>query len=1225
MNKLFTLIFSILTIIVSAQESQKGLLWKITGNGTTKPSYIYGNMHVSSKIAFRLGEEFFEAISSTDKIALESNPIIWLDEIMQSDLAANYIGRFSIERNIYIGFYKKSFKISIPDNEDFASAIMRDHYFMNWLLYRENKSMSDFEEETFLDMFIYQAGAKNGKEVISLENFKQTTYYAEMASIPDKEEKEPSKWYKNLTKEKRYGELMEEAYRKQDLSLIDSLQKETSSDNSLYWMIYKRNEIMAHNIDSIIRSGTSLFSGVGAAHLPGEKGILNLLKKMGYTLTPMPVTFSDKARKMREEFDDKKLPLTDYKDYQWELFSVKSPVKIYETPYSSSQRHFFGPGLTNGTHYTIKQISTYAALEGLSQEEYYQKIDSLLFENIPGKIESKKEITGGSFYKGFDILNKTKNGDYQRFRIYISPVNVFIFKMGGKDDYVKDYGDKFFESIKLKTPEDREWKTVSTIHHDFTVDVPDYYSINFNQKVTSLYGQPVLDAFDISDSSYYLLKRQSLYDWNFIEEDNFELKRIAEQFFLKQHLDTVKAIILNDQPYPAAVAYGYNKDSSAYVAVKVVINGPYFYLMCAVTKDKKENNRFFDSFKINDIKYKFEFKEKHDSANFFTVKSNYLSPRDIEYIRDKAYYERRHKNDTKDTEFKRKKNSNVYYGENYERIKVNTKKFHIYTHYDNIDSLWNEEIKTITTGKNDDYYNYFGSRSSAESSLPSLIVKEKKKSRENGLDVLYLTVTDTASSRAYLLKYILKRGMLYRIQAETDTSGYQSEYVKRFFDSFKPMDTLLGRPVFEDKASLFFNSIYGTDSLAKERALQSVSKIDFKKKDIDSLKLTIETYSFPAKYIEVKRTLINELIGIKDYDPVDYVSQLYKESGDTAMYQMEILKSLAWRGDKKSIKAYLDLLDYDIPISGGSRANGYIFYPFRFDVKKHKEKTTVFPELLNYTFIAKYRGAIIGTLARQVDSAYINPSVYKKNVNQILREAKIVMKEEISYEQSEQADDGNSYRYGSSNKYKYKNNNLLVNYAIILIPHHKNKKVQEFLDKFYKLNNYTIRNEVFCRMEKQGIRIDTAVWGELARDPVNVSVLYEAMQDNKILDKFPMQYINQQLMAQSLLFQSNINFDEDSIMFLEKRFVNDGKDSGYVYFFKTKEKGDDDWELNYCGYQPKDTTKVSLDTEVEETGEYIDKALDIKEIIDEQVNIIKLRNHPHADGSEDRGGYGFFF
>ena len=48
-------------------------------------------------------------------------------------------------------------------------------------------------------------------------------------------------------------------------------------------MLYDRIIIMANNIDSIISRGTSLFIGIGAAHLPKEKGVIVLLRNKGYT------------------------------------------------------------------------------------------------------------------------------------------------------------------------------------------------------------------------------------------------------------------------------------------------------------------------------------------------------------------------------------------------------------------------------------------------------------------------------------------------------------------------------------------------------------------------------------------------------------------------------------------------------------------------------------------------------------------------------------------------------------------------------------------------------------------------------------------------------------------------------------------------------------------------------------------------------------------------------
>ena len=68
-----------------SQKKYQGLLWKISGNGLEKPSYMYGTMHVSNKIAFYLGSPFYDALKSTDKVALELEPELWFDEVLGGD------------------------------------------------------------------------------------------------------------------------------------------------------------------------------------------------------------------------------------------------------------------------------------------------------------------------------------------------------------------------------------------------------------------------------------------------------------------------------------------------------------------------------------------------------------------------------------------------------------------------------------------------------------------------------------------------------------------------------------------------------------------------------------------------------------------------------------------------------------------------------------------------------------------------------------------------------------------------------------------------------------------------------------------------------------------------------------------------------------------------------------------------------------------------------------
>ncbi len=78
---LFTLTIVLFFIGVAAQnkpaEKYPSLLWEITGNGLAKPSYLFGTMHVSSKLVFHLSDSFYNAIKSVDAVALELNPDVW--------------------------------------------------------------------------------------------------------------------------------------------------------------------------------------------------------------------------------------------------------------------------------------------------------------------------------------------------------------------------------------------------------------------------------------------------------------------------------------------------------------------------------------------------------------------------------------------------------------------------------------------------------------------------------------------------------------------------------------------------------------------------------------------------------------------------------------------------------------------------------------------------------------------------------------------------------------------------------------------------------------------------------------------------------------------------------------------------------------------------------------------------------------------------------------------
>lgn len=58
-----------LSFVVKAQDLEKSLLWKISGNGLEKPSYLFGTMHALCEINF--DAKVIKAIDETSQLFLE--------------------------------------------------------------------------------------------------------------------------------------------------------------------------------------------------------------------------------------------------------------------------------------------------------------------------------------------------------------------------------------------------------------------------------------------------------------------------------------------------------------------------------------------------------------------------------------------------------------------------------------------------------------------------------------------------------------------------------------------------------------------------------------------------------------------------------------------------------------------------------------------------------------------------------------------------------------------------------------------------------------------------------------------------------------------------------------------------------------------------------------------------------------------------------------------------
>jgi len=133
-----------------------------------------------------------------------------------------------------------------------------------------------------VDEYLYEKAKEKSKNIIGIENVDE-----QLALIKKIPYDYVYEYFKELDKGKELLERLILAYDKSDLEeLLEIMQLDKSLVLFHDEFITQRNYIMAERIDDIIKQ-QSAFVAVGAGHLGGEKGLINLLKEKGYEVKPI--------------------------------------------------------------------------------------------------------------------------------------------------------------------------------------------------------------------------------------------------------------------------------------------------------------------------------------------------------------------------------------------------------------------------------------------------------------------------------------------------------------------------------------------------------------------------------------------------------------------------------------------------------------------------------------------------------------------------------------------------------------------------------------------------------------------------------------------------------------------------------------------------------------------------------------------------------------------------
>lgn len=1192
--------FSVLLIHAQPVKKEKkypSILWEITGNGIKKPSYLIGTMHVSSKMAFNLPDSFYMAVKSAQVVALETNPETWQEDMSKYDLEGGMRSMYNpwgggvstpsdYLNSKTLRFFKYDGKLE--------RAMFSNPSTINNLLYRSyGNGSADFEEDTYLDMYIYQCGKKWGKKVAGVEDYGESMrLMAEAYKDAAKEKNRKERSYGDMDEEYSPDKL-QEAYRKGDLDLLDSINQYNSFSAAFdEKFLYRRNEIQAHSIDSIIRSGSILFVGVGAAHLPGERGVIEMLRAKGYKLRP--VKMGERASKTKDLVDKLRVPV-EFRTVQSddEFYKVDIPGKFYKTGEDAALEQQQYADMANGSYYMVTRVMTNAWMWNNTPDDVLKKVDSLLYENIPGKILTKTPLLRNG-YKGYDITNRTRRGDIQRYNIYVTPFEVLFFKMSGNNDYVRtgEEAKRFFSSIQLKeykpaTEPAGTWKKFSPVYGGFAIDLPHLPYIGND-------GSWIFDAEDKSTAIQYRVIRTDIHNYGFAEEDSFDLALMEESFISSEFIDsTLQRKQTNFKGYPALEATFRDKHGSLF-DVRFLIQGPHYYTLVAHGRQEHPDmQRFLQSFEIKPLQYRAARMEK-DTALYFSVQTPVFPEEKkikLNIPMNMGYNDDEDESEDQQLDmgaFRGKLIKNDSTGEKIHVAFFKTSRFHY--------------AKDSSRLQRDTGFYYQGDSS-------WIIRKYKKLTLAGNTKVWDMEVSDTGSSRTFWYKVYYKDGVTFTLTSQQDTLTPPSDFIRQFYESFTPSDTLKGLSPFTKKSSLFFADLQSSDSVVRKKALNAIPDIYLDSTDLPELKKAIMACNWEQrKYLNTKRDLIAKLGAIKTRAAADYLRDMYYAQGDTVQLIYTTLQALLWHKNDYAYGLFRTIIaneppvldfsgDYEDYSRNSGRISNYLNqgrFPGGSDFMQRLSDSlaltkTILSDLLPLLNLEDYKSTVMDLLGEMADSNLLKPSDYVMYYNKFLLEAKQELKKQsiaekkAAIEKAEASKEKNKDRSNDENE-PDDGNDLLTRYAKLLIPFwDSHAAVSPLINQMLSSNDKTLKYHILLQLIKKERPYPDSLLRYFGGLDEYRYDLYVDLKGMKKPDKFPAMYNNHLDLGKSALLRMKSYDKPDSLVYADRISATYKGKKGFMYFFNYKTKKDDlNWKLAVVGLVPENPREFEFADSLDE-------------------------------------------
>lgn len=1134
-NKYLFILLCCASALFAQNNSNHKLLWKVTSKNSKKSSYLFGTMHVNDKRVFRFSDSLLPSMARVEAFAGEMD----MESLMPKMMDLIYMKKASgIHSEMSVADYELlDEKIQNTFGAPFDSINTQDTWIYELFLKRRGAGDGYHnDKETFLDSYLAGLAAQQKKKVMGLETLGEYSYWNNKLTdrqkaqvllklVKDKEEREEETEEDSLNAK----DLLMELYSSGDVEKMHKIFMDSAKMGSqfVFSSLNYRNVNMVNRMDSIMKK-QSLFAAVGALHLAGDSGMIQLLRAKGYTVEPVPASFNSK----------KKNPEIVKRDYEWadftppkSNFTVLMPMRPFKIPVPSvpgvDMQAFLSLDLSKMYNFMCMTLKMGTVISPEKEEAVMNAMLQNMLAKSRAQLVNKQFITNADLRRMEVILRKRRS--YSKFTLFHRGGEILLLMMNGnKGQVYSNDANRFSNSVKpsgYEAPK-AELKLYEDKANAFSLMMPSI-TTHTRRNIEGENGKVRMNmrynSTPINGISYYL----ATYDY----EDSLFINNA--QRILDGMIESVAARLVgwqassSDTTLYQCLAKNYmleNKTVGSKMKGTVLVrDNRVIMYWCAGSKskvDSTEANDFISSLKL--LPYPaFAYKNQFAKDSSYVIKLGKLVKRDT-LDNNMGSYMPPHVSEY-----------NMFYSDTVTTTRYSIGQYAYKKYYtpENpkvlLDTIW-ANIKDTTV-------------------LQDTIVVNKNASY---LDILYNSETN-----GYVRsRYILGQQKLFIISAYAGKATLSSEQVTTTLNSFKPMERKAAS--LKDPKAQFYKDLVSSDSLTAENAFDALGYLTFKEKELPQLeKLLDRKYPLDSLHYFSTPEMIWKSIFKQDIPTkLAYAEKYYMTNAKAPKLQLSLLNGMTSNMDSLRFPLYKKLL-----VSAPPKLDSLPLLDIKgFSYALYAAK--MFPEAYTLLDNPVWADFALDLTANAAADSNLSKESLKPHADKIIN---LIDKNVLGRQSLAKS-----------------NWNFTDFYIIKLLSYLDHARSVELLNKFMAKDDAYTKYLTVRPLLQLKQKLKPSDIQAISNDIYNRARFYGVLKEYRQEHLFPKKYVNQKSMAIADLatyISYDDNIDTTSITILKEKVIEHEGKKIRMYLMKYKLAESDIWYVAMSGSHPENKKLVDTD------------------------------------------------